>query len=127
MTSKILTKVEWQLMQVLWRLEKAFIKEILFELPEPKPAYNSVSTIIRILEKKGAIGYEPHGNTHQYYPLIDKSDYLKFATEDFLLNHFSNSMSKMFKFYLTKNILDSNDVYNLQTILSNNIKMTNSI
>ena len=68
MDIKDLTKAEEQIMQVLWQLEKAFVKEVIDELPIPKPAYNTVSTIIRILETKGFIGHEAFGKAHQYHP-----------------------------------------------------------
>ena len=69
---KELTKAEEEIMQYLWRLEKAFVNDILSEMPEPKPAYNTVSTIIRILEKKGFVGHIAFGNTHEYFPKIKK-------------------------------------------------------
>ena len=72
---KELTRAEEQVMQQLWRLEKAFVKEIVDRMPDPKPAYNTVSTIIRILEKKGFVGYTAYGKSHQYYPLLSKKEY----------------------------------------------------
>ena len=71
---KQLTKAEEEVMQYLWKLEKAFVKEILEQMPEPKPAYNTVSTIVRILEQKGFLGFEAFGKSHRYYPLITKED-----------------------------------------------------
>ena len=67
---KELTKAEDQIMQILWKLEKAFVKDIVEQMPSPKPAYNTVSTITRILEKKGFVGYKAYGKTHEYFPLI---------------------------------------------------------
>jgi len=81
MELKDLTKAEEQLMQVLWRLKKAFVKELIDELPDLKPAYNTASTFIRILETKGFIGYEAFGRTHRYYPLISREEYKLYATE----------------------------------------------
>ena len=72
-----LTKAEEEIMQVLWQLDKAFVKEVVEQLPEPKPAYNTVSTIIRILEKKGFVDHEAFGKSHRYFPLIEKEDYSK--------------------------------------------------
>lgn len=71
-----LAKREEEFMQVLWRLGNAFIKDIIEELPEPKPHYNTVSTLIRILQKKGFVGHEVVSGSHQYYPLIEREDYL---------------------------------------------------
>ena len=96
---KELTKAEEQIMQELWLLEKAFVKEIVDKLPEPKPAYNTVSTIVRILEKKGFIDHYAYGKTHQYFPLISKTDYTKSYFKNFLSGYFSNSFQQMVSFF----------------------------
>lgn len=110
MEIKDLTKAEEQIMQVLWQLEKAFVKEVIDELPIPKPAYNTVSTIIRILETKGFIGHEAFGKAHQYYPLISREDYKRHATEKLLGNYFENSVESMFSFFVKEEKLDLGDV-----------------
>ncbi|MFC1222270.1 MULTISPECIES: BlaI/MecI/CopY family transcriptional regulator [Pedobacter] len=110
MEIKDLTKAEEQIMQVLWQLEKAFVKEVIEELPLPKPAYNTVSTIIRILETKGFIGHEAFGKAHQYYPLISKEEYKRHATEKLLGNYFENSVESMFSFFVKEEKLDLTDV-----------------
>jgi len=96
---KELTKAEEQIMQELWTLEKAFVKEIVDKLPEPKPAYNTVSTIIRILEKKGFVDHYAYGKTHQYFPLVSKTDYTKSYFRNFLSGYFSNSFQEMVSFF----------------------------
>ena len=113
MDVKDLTKVESQLMQVLWKLEKAFVKEIINELPEPKPAYSTVSTIIRILENKGVLGYEAFGKTHRYYPLISKEEYMRHEADKFLGNYFSNSVQDMFSFFVREKKIDLKDAEQL--------------
>ncbi|WP_231426771.1 MULTISPECIES: BlaI/MecI/CopY family transcriptional regulator [Pedobacter] len=110
MEIKDLTKAEEQLMQVLWQLEKAFVKDVIDELPLPKPAYNTVSTIIRILETKGFIGHEAFGKAHQYFPLISKEEYKRHATEKLLGNYFENSVESMFSFFVKEEKLDLSDV-----------------
>lgn len=82
-------------MQVLWKLEKAFIKDIIEALPEPKPAYNTVSTIVRILEKKEIVGYTAFGKTHQYHPRVSKKDYSKQQASGLLKNYFDGSLHQM--------------------------------
>ena len=82
---KELTKAEEQIMQVLWTLEKAFVKDIIEELPEPKPAYNTVSTIVRILQEKGFVSHKAYGKSHEYFPIISKEQYSTFATEKLFL------------------------------------------
>lgn len=109
MDIKDLTKVESQLMQVLWKLERAFVKEIIHELPDPKPAYSTVSTIIRILENKGVIGYEAFGKTHRYYPLISREEYMRHEADKFLGNYFSNSVQDMFSFFIREKKIDMKD------------------
>ncbi|MDQ8006393.1 MAG: BlaI/MecI/CopY family transcriptional regulator [Pedobacter sp.] len=110
MEIKDLTKAEEQLMQILWQLESAFVKEVIDELPEPKPAYNTVSTIIRILEVKGFIGHEAFGKAHKYHPLISKEEYKRHATEKLLGGYFENSVESMFSFFVKEEKLDLSDV-----------------
>jgi predicted transcriptional regulator len=106
MELKELTKAEEQLMQVLWTLEKAFVKEVIDELPEPKPAYNTVSTIIRILETKGFVEHEAFGKSHRYFPVVSKEQYKTFATDKLLNGYFENSVESMFSFFVKKEKID---------------------
>lgn len=100
-----LTKAEEEIMRVLWQLGKGFVKDVLAELPEPKPAYNTVSTIIRILEKKELVGYTAYGKTHEYYPLISEEQYRRFQTEQLMTNYFDGSLKKLVSFFVSeKNI-----------------------
>lgn len=106
MEIKDLTKAEEQIMQVLWDLEKGFVKDVLKQLPEPKPAYNTVSTIIRILETKGFVDHQAFGKSHRYFPVIGKEEYKSFATEKLLNGYFSNSVENMFSFFVKEKKLD---------------------
>ncbi len=103
---KELTRAEEQIMQVLWQLEKAFVKEVIDELPLPKPAYNTVSTFIRILETKGFIAHNSFGKSHQYYPLISKEEYQNFSADKLLNGYFDNSVERMFSFFVEKEKID---------------------
>ncbi|MHB8054893.1 MAG: BlaI/MecI/CopY family transcriptional regulator [Candidatus Aminicenantales bacterium] len=96
---KELTRAEEQIMQVLWKLEKAFVKDIVDELPEPKPAYNTVSTIVRILEKKEVVSYKAFGNTYEYFPLVTKDEYKKNFFKSFLKRYFGDSFPDMVSFF----------------------------
>ncbi len=98
-----LTHAEEQLMQVLWDLKKGFVKDIIEELPEPKPAYTTVSTIIRILETKGFVGHEAFGKSHQYHPVISREEYKSFASEKLLNGYFGNSVESMLSFFARNN------------------------
>lgn len=106
MEFKELTKAEEQLMQILWSLGKGFVKEVIDELPEPKPAYNTVSTIIRILETKGFVEHEAFGKSHRYYAVVSKEQYKSFATEKLLSGYFGNSVESMFSFFVKKEKID---------------------
>ena len=106
MEIKELTRAEEQIMQVLWDLEKAFVKDVIVELPEPKPAYNTVSTIIRILETKGFIDHTAFGKSHQYHPIISKEEYKSFATDKLMNGYFENSVESMFSFFVKKEKID---------------------
>lgn len=94
-----LAKREEQIMQVFWNLKKAFIKEVIPELPDPKPHYNSTSTMIKVLEDKGFLAHEVIGNIFQYYPLISKEDYQKHAMKDVVSQYFDNSYANMLAFF----------------------------
>jgi BlaI family transcriptional regulator, penicillinase repressor len=96
---KELTKAEEQVMQILWKLEKAFVKDLIDEIPDSKPAYNTVSTIIRILEKKGFVGHYAFGKTHEYYPLVSKEEYTRSYMRNFMRNYFSGSFKEMVSFF----------------------------
>ncbi len=101
-----LTKAEEQIMQVLWDMGKGFVKDVLDRLPEPIPAYNTVSTIIRILEKKGFVGYKAYGKSHEYFPLISREDYKSFAMTQVLGGYFNNSMHSLVSFFAGKQQID---------------------
>lgn len=118
---KELTKAEDQIMQVLWKLQKAFVKEIIEQLPEPKPAYNTVSTIVRILEKKEFVGHEAFGKTFRYYPLISKKDYSKFYLKSFVGNYFSNSYKQMVSFFTKEESLSLEEMEEMRKMLDSQI------
>jgi len=105
-----LAKREEEIMQILWKLEKAFIKEVIEEMPDPKPHYNTVSTIVRILSDKGFVGHNTYGNTHQYFPLVEKESYQKDAITDVLRKYFDNSYSKMVAHFATEEKISENEL-----------------
>lgn len=94
-----LTKAELEVMQILWAKEAAFVHEIREEMPEPKPAYNTVSTVVRILERKGVVAYNNFGKSHQYYPLINKEEYTQNFMQHVMHNFFDNSVAQMVSFF----------------------------
>lgn len=117
MEIKELTRAEEEIMQKLWVLEKAFVKDIIKELPEPKPAYNTVSTIIRILETKGFVDHESFGKSHRYYPLVTKDAYKTFASGKLISSYFDNSAQNMLSFFLKKEKLDIKEMDEILKII----------
>lgn len=107
---KQLTKAEEDIMQILWQLQKANVKAIIEELPKPKPAYNTVSTIVRILENKGFVDYEKQGKGHIYYPLVEKQDYSNQSINKLVENYFQGSFNSMVSFFVKKNDLSLNEL-----------------
>lgn len=98
-----LTKGEDQIMQILWNLKTAFVKDIISKLPSPKPAYNTVSTIVRILEKKGFVGFKAYGKTHEYFPLIAKDEYSNYYLKSFVNRYFKGSFEDLVSFFAKEN------------------------
>jgi predicted transcriptional regulator len=94
-----LTNKEEEIMHILWKLEKAFVKDVLAEIIEEKPHYNTLSTIIRNLEEKGYVAYNAFGKTHQYYPIVTKEDYRKGFMNTAINNYFNNSYKNMVSFF----------------------------
>jgi BlaI family transcriptional regulator, penicillinase repressor len=119
---KELTKAEEQVMKILWELEKAFVHDIIEKMPNPKPAYNTVSTITRILVKKGFVGYDAFGKTHQYHPLVDKDKYSKFYLSNFIGGYFGGSFQNMVSFFAKENDMDINELDELLSKVKQNIK-----
>ncbi|TVR70985.1 MAG: BlaI/MecI/CopY family transcriptional regulator [Marinilabiliales bacterium] len=119
---KQLTKAEEQIMQILWKLEKAFVKDIIVHLPDPKPAYNTVSTIVRILEKKGFVGHKAYGKTHEYFPLIDKPEYTQKYLRNFVKNYFSNSYKQMVSFFAKEEKISISEMEEMMQMIEQEIE-----
>ncbi|NJM25529.1 MAG: BlaI/MecI/CopY family transcriptional regulator [Bacteroidia bacterium] len=110
---KELTKAEDQIMQILWKMGKAFVKDIVEELPSPKPAYNTVSTIVRILETKGFVDHKAYGKTHEYFPVVSKEKYTKFYLNNMLKGYFNGSFQNLVSFFAKENKLDAKEIERL--------------
>lgn len=107
MKIKELTKAEEEVMQILWELKRAFVKDIIEKMPKPKPAYNTVSTIVRILQDKGLVEHHTIGKSHRYFPMISKEEYSKFKMEKLMSGYFEGSFSKMVSFFMNKKKVDT--------------------
>jgi predicted transcriptional regulator len=119
---KELTKAEEQIMHVLWELGKGFVKDIIALLPEPKPATTTVSTIVRILEKKGIVSHTAYGKTYEYFPLISKEEYTKLFMRNFVKNYFSDSYQEMVSFFAGDKKLSVSELEEIKKIISEEIQ-----
>ena len=119
---KELTKAEEQIMHSLWEMGSGFVKDIIEVLPEPKPAYNTVSTIVRILETKGFVDHESFGKSHRYFPKIEKEEYKKLITGKLLQGYFENSASSMLSFFLEEKKLDVQDLDEIMKLIQKHKK-----
>jgi len=122
---KELTHSEEQIMQILWDLEKAFVKEILERMPEPRPAYNTVSTIVRILEKKGFVSHQAYGNAHQYFPVVSRESYSKNRISSLLKKYFRNSYSELVSFFAQDKNMSVEEMEEIMKIMDREIKNKN--
>lgn len=123
---KELTKAEEQIMQILWRIGKGYVNDLLEHFPEPKPAYNTVSTIIRILEKKEVVAHEAIGKSHRYYPLISKQEYTRHTIKHLVKGYFSNSYKQMVSFFTNENKLTVSEMEEIRQILLDQINEKNN-
>ena len=105
-----LTKAEEKIMKILWDIEKGFIKDILEQYPDPKPPYNSVSTIVRVLVQKEIVGYTAFGNSHQYHPLITKEAYSKGQLSRLVSDYYNNSLKQVVNFFSESKKLNSEEL-----------------
>jgi BlaI family penicillinase repressor len=114
-----LTRAEEEVMQILWKLGKGFVKDLIERYKEPKPAYNTVSTLIRILEQKGFASHTAYGKTHEYYPLISKDEYRKQSLNTMLSNYFSGSFKQLVSFFAREENMDRKEMEDLLNAMKN--------
>jgi predicted transcriptional regulator len=117
MNIKELTKAEEQIMQILWQLKEAIVKDIIEQIPDPKPAYNTVSTVVRVLEGKGFIDHNAYGNSHVYYPIITDDEYKKFTFDKMMKNYFSNSYQSLVSFIVDEKKLGVQELDELTSLI----------
>lgn len=113
-----LTRAELEIMQILWNREVGFVNDILEDMPHPKPAYNTVSTIVRILEKKGFVGHRSYGKSYEYYPIIDRDTYTGGFMSSVLNNFFGGSASRMMSFLSNNNSISVEEVDEILNLLN---------
>jgi BlaI family penicillinase repressor len=115
---KTLTKAEEKIMQILWDLEKGFIKDIQEHFPDPKPPYNTISTIVRVLVKKKVVSYRSYGGSYQYYPLISRHDYRSDQMGRLMKNYFGNSLKEVVNYFSETKDLDLDEVDEVLNMLN---------
>lgn len=97
-------------MHILWQLEKGFIKDILDRFDDPKPAYTTVATVVRILEKKGFVAYRQYGNAYQFYPVISKASYSRKHVNPVFKRYFRGSLKDLVSFFAENNKIHAGDI-----------------
>jgi BlaI family penicillinase repressor len=118
---KELTKAEEQAMQILWQLKEATVKQIIDKMSEdPKPAYNTVSTVVRVLETKSFVAHKAYGNSHVYHPIVSEDDYKKFAFDKVLKNYFNNSYKTLVSYLVKEGKLNLSELAELILLAERN-------
>ena len=112
-----LTKAEERIMKILWEIEEGFIKDIQERFPDPKPPYNSVSTIVRVLVQKEIVGFTAYGNTHKYHPLITRSEYSKSQMSRLVKDYYNDSLSEVVNFFSESKKLNEKEVDEVMKML----------
>jgi BlaI family transcriptional regulator, penicillinase repressor len=112
-----LTNKEEEVMHILWKLKKAFVKEVMAEIKEEQPHYNTLSTIIRNLEEKGFVSYNAYGNTHQYFPIVGIEEYRKRFMNTAIENYFDSSYKNMVSFFAEENKISAEELREILAII----------
>jgi len=114
-----LTNKEEEIMHILWKLKKAFVKDVMAEITDDQPHYNTLSTIIRNLEEKGYVSHNAYGNTHQYYPIIALEDYRNTFMNTAIENYFNNSYKNMVSFFAAEDKISAKELREILEIIEN--------
>lgn len=117
-----LTNKEEQVMQILWKIESGFVNDILEHIPEPKPHYNTLSTIVRLLEEKGFVAHRSYGKSHQYYPKISLEAYRSVYVKESIKKYFGDSVPNLVSYFVKEGNLSEEEIRELMSIIENNKK-----
>ncbi|WP_020526603.1 BlaI/MecI/CopY family transcriptional regulator [Flexithrix dorotheae] len=112
-----LTKTEERVMQILWDLKKGFVKDVIAKMAPEKPPYNTISSVVRILEKKGFVDHKAYGKTHEYFPIVSKSAYKKFTFKNMISNYFEGSYEKLVSFMVQEEELSEKEIEEIKDII----------
>lgn len=117
-----LTKAEAQVMHYIWELEKGFLKDIVDAFPEPRPAYTTISTVIRVLVKKGYVDFNTYGKVHEYYPLVSRSAYFRKHVKSIITNHFDGSVVSFASFFTGDDAVDLGELEEIKLLIDQKIE-----
>jgi len=123
---KTLTKAEEQVMQILWNLKEDIVKNVVESFEEPRPAYTTVATVLKVLEKKGFVDHKTIGNTHLFFPAISKKEYTKFQFSSLLKDYFNGSFPKMATFFAKENNLGIEELEEMLKITETELNKENN-
>jgi len=117
-----LSKTEEQIMDLIWKNDKVFLKDLMDSFPEPKPAATTIATLLKRMQEKGYVGYETFGNSRQYYPLIKKTDYFSKHINGVIKDYFNNSALQFASFFTKASDLSASELEDLRNIIDQEIK-----
>ena len=117
-----LTKAELQVMQYLWELEKGFLKDIVEAFPEPRPAYTTISTVIRVLVKKGFVGFKTYGKVHEYFPRVSRKAYFRKHLTSIINKHFDGSVVRFASFFTGDDAVDLGELEEIKSLIDQKIE-----
>ena len=124
---KQLTKAEEQIMQILWNLKEGIVKQVVDSFDEPKPAYTTVATVLKVLEKKGFVDHKSIGNTHLFFPAVSKKEYTKFQFTSLLKDYFNGSFPKMATFFARENNIGIEELEEMLKITENELNKDENV
>jgi len=119
---KELTKAEEQVMHHIWSLKKSFLKDIVEAFPEPRPAYTTISTVIRVLVRKGIVGYKTYGKVHEYFPKITRQSYFRGHVKSLINNHFDGSVVSFASFFTGDETMDLGELEEIKQLIDQKIE-----
>ena len=117
-----LSKTEEQLMELIWNHEKVFLKDLVDSFPDPKPATTTIATLLKRMQDKGFVGYTLFGNSREYYPLVNKDDYISKHAKGIIKNYFGNSTLQFASFFTTNSNMTASELEDLKKIIDQEIK-----
>ena len=122
MNEQKLTETEILLMEILWKKEKVFMKDILEEYAEPKPASTTIATLLKRMQNKDLVGYKLYGNSREYFPKVKKEDYFQGEMTSMIDRFFNNSVSQFASFFTSNAKLSQKQLKELRDIIDKKIK-----